>query len=368
MTRVQLDSVRNTSRFTCPQCGNPLILKIGKVVTPHFAHIVLSNCITSFSERESPTHLLGKQHLAEFFTRIGCEVSVEAYLPEIAQRPDLLVRKGKHLFAVEFQCSVISIQDVVKRNNGYRKIEIFPIWLLGTPKNMKVSTSGISYLKLSKFMQSFMIRDSLYGLSLITYDPISEHFVYYTHLLHIGGISYVAKVRSLSLEYQTYPFAQVRSLTYEEIKGYWRIFQQKRAKYLKNRIFSSKFGARDKFLRNCYEHLIRPENLPLYVGFPVQGSESIQEHLIVWQLALLCALNRNKIEPKQVSKEWIEAFLETQCKVLHDERAIKTVKRYCQLLIDLDYNLNLPILEQQFNESKILDQFDDVLVAKRCEN
>jgi competence protein CoiA len=130
MTREQLEHLRSTSQFTCPQCGNPLRLKIGKVVTPHFAHIVSTDCFTSFSERESPTHLIGKQQLAEFFTRIGYKVELEAFIPKISQRPDLLIRKNKSLYAIEFQCSVIPTEDIEKRNSGYRRIKIPTVWIL----------------------------------------------------------------------------------------------------------------------------------------------------------------------------------------------------------------------------------------------
>jgi len=368
MTREQLMFLRNASQFTCPQCENPLRLKIGKVVTPHFAHIVLTNCLTSFSERESPTHLIGKQQLAEFFIQVGCEVSVEAYLPKIAQRPDLLVRKNNKLRAIEFQCSVISIEEVARRNKGYKKIGVTAIWLVRTPINMQDNKSGISYMKLSKFMQSFIHADPISGDTLITYDPTTSQFVYLTQLLHISGTSFITKVRALSIEQQTFPFAQVKSLTDSERIEYWRIYQDNRTRYLRNRIFTSKYGARDRFLRNCYEQQIRPEKLPLYIGLPIHQSEAMQDHPIEWQLALICALSRNKVDMRYISTEWIEAFIETKCKVFHLENAIQVVKRYCQRLHELDYDSNQSISQQPIREDSVIDQFQKVLVAKPFEN
>ena len=368
MTREHLMFLRNTSQFTCPQCENPLRLKIGKVVTPHFAHIVLTNCLTSFSERESPTHLIGKQQLAEFFTHVGCEVSVEAYLPKIAQRPDLLVRKNKKLCAIEFQCSVISIEEVAKRNSGYKKLGIEAVWILRTPTTIQADSPGISYVKLSKFMQSFITTDSISGDSLITYDPTTSQFIYLTQLLHISGTAFIAKIRALQIEQQMFPFAHVKPLTNSERMEYWGIFQHHRNRFLKNRIFTSKYGARDRFLKYCYKQQIRPENLPLYIGLPIHRSEVIQGHPIEWQLALICELSRNKVDMRYISTEWIEGFIEAKCKVFHLENAIQVIKRYCQKLHELEYDIYQSISHQSISETSVVTQFRNELVAKPCEN
>jgi len=364
MSREQLTVMRNTSQFTCPQCENPLRLKIGKAVIPHFAHIVLSNCTTSFSERESPTHLDGKQQLAEFFTRIGCEVSVEAYLPKISQRPDLLVRKNKKLFAIEFQCSVISIQDVVERNKGYKKIKIPAIWLLRTPTNMNATSIGITIIKLSKFMQCFIQKLPISGQTLITFDPVTSQFVYMSQLVHISGTSFIAKVRYLPTSIQTFPFAEVKPLTITEGKGYWQFFQQKRSRFLRNRTISGKYGTKDRFLVNCYKLQIRPEVLPLYIGFPIQDSEAIQEHVVEWQLKLICELYLNEIAIGDMNSEWIKKFTESMCKVYHLKNAVKAVTRYCKFLQEINFDSYQTITQQSFSESKLINHFHEVIVAK----
>lgn len=369
MTREELVFLRNTSHFTCPQCETPLRLKLGKVVIPHFAHIVLTNCLTSFSERESPTHLIGKQQLAEFFTRVGCEVSVEAYLPKIAQRPDLLVKRNKKLYAVEFQCSVMPIDDVLKRNQGYFKIKTRSIWLLRTPLNMQINEIGITYIKLSKFMQNFIEIQSISGATILTYDPTTYQFIYISHLMHISGTSFIAKIRALSTKQQTFPFAQVKPLTLTESKQYWSIFQHKRIRFLRNRIRMNKYGVKDKLLKHCYEQQLRPENLPLYIGFPISESETIQNHLVEWQLALICTLSKQQHEDINcISDMWIESFIFAQCKVVHLEKAKLVVRRYCRFLQVINYNINESISEQFISDSKLLDHFEEVIVAKRCEN
>lgn len=368
MTKDQLLLLRNTSKFTCPQCETPLRLKIGKVVTPHFAHIVLTNCLTSFSEKESPTHLIGKQHLAEFFTRIGCKVSVETYLPKISQRPDLLVKNNRNTFAIEFQCSVIPVDDIEKRTAGYLRVKIPSIWLLRTPKNIQLINKGISLIKLSKFMQAFIKNMPSSSSTIITYDPTTENFYYFSQLVHISGSSFLVKIRALSIEQQTFPFAQVKTLSREEREGYWKLFKNKRLRFLQNRIRSSSFGVMDRFLKNCYENKILPESLPLCIGFPIQDSQVIQAHLVEWQLALICALKQHHLDFLNITDKWLESFILTQCKVTDFEKAITVIERYCKFLNMLDFNINMPISAIFISESRLLENFEQQIVAKPCEN
>ena len=363
MTREHLEHLRSTSQFACPQCGNPLRLKIGKVVTPHFAHIVLTDCFTSFSERESPTHLIGKQQLAEFFKRIGYKVEVEAFLPKISQRPDLLIRKNKRLFAIEFQCSVIPTEDIERRNIGYRRIKIPTVWILRSPKNF--NTSGVTLIKLSKFEQSFIMMDSSSNPTLITYNPSTCQFIYFSQLVHISGTSFISKICTLSIEDQTFAFARVKPLTELEQKQYWRIYQHKRLKFLTNRIFSSKFGAKDKFLNDCYIQRILPENLPEYIGFPIAGSQVFHHHSTEWQLALICWLSKQQVDLANVCESMIESFLREHCKILDLRLAIDVVQKYCQLLQLINYNLTELVSQQLVTESYLFEHFHRFIVAKR---
>ncbi|WP_050995783.1 competence protein CoiA family protein [Paenisporosarcina sp. TG20] len=369
MTKEQLVYLRNTSQFKCPQCDSPLRLKIGKIVIPHFAHIVLTDCLSSFSERESPTHLIGKQQLAEFFTRVGCIVSVEAYLPKISQRPDLLVKKNKRSFAIEFQCSVIPIVDIEKRNLGYSKVNTRSIWMLRTPLNIYKDSKGITYIKLSRFMQYFITNETTTA-TLITYNPSTSEFIYISHLMHLNDTAFVAKISALSIEQQTFPFAQVKTLTTAERAEYWNMFKYKRSRSLHNRIMSGKFGAMDKFLKNCYEQRIVPEDMPLFVGFPIKGSEVIQNNLIEWQLALLISFKEKHMDFNCITNEWIESFIILHCKVADTDKAKTVISHYCRLLQFINYKIDVPISQQQISESILINYFNgeklqiDVIVER----
>ena len=66
ISEVNKDDVWNT--YTCPECGEPLIARTGKVNTWHFAHKSLSKCkfgLSNESIGESPIHRYAKRIIKE---------------------------------------------------------------------------------------------------------------------------------------------------------------------------------------------------------------------------------------------------------------------------------------------------------------
>ena len=80
---------KTIGEYYCPACKGRLVLKKGDVMIAHFAHHQQSDCAV-FSEGETLPHLMGKQMLLEKFRREGVAVTLECWLPELQQRPDLL--------------------------------------------------------------------------------------------------------------------------------------------------------------------------------------------------------------------------------------------------------------------------------------
>lgn len=256
---------------------------MGQVVIPHFAHVSSNNCSIAFSEGESAEHLAGKQQLYDFF-RSSNPVQMEAALEKIKQRPDLLVNNR---YAIEFQCSSIPKDLFDSRNSGYRKIGIQPIWILRTPTTLQKLTDGIHLFSLTKFHQLFIPQRPLIGQTLLTYDSISESFLYASHLLPVQQNKFIAKIRRLPIGSQQFPFLLVNPPTKKELKIYEKIYISKRRQFLTSRILTSRKGLHDQFLRFCYMNRIRPEELPLYIGMPTAYSEIFVGHAAEWQANLI---------------------------------------------------------------------------------
>lgn len=115
--------------YRCPGCREVVHLRQGDIKQPHFAHQAGAACQT-FTENESPQHLAGKLQLATYCQQFGT-VFLEAVLPEIQQRPDLLLVRGTERLAIEYQCSPITQKRLDARNAGYRQHNISVVWVLG---------------------------------------------------------------------------------------------------------------------------------------------------------------------------------------------------------------------------------------------
>lgn len=142
-TKKKIEGLRGAT-FYCIACGEKVRLKNGSIKIAHFAHVSKKTC-TSFSEGETAEHLCLKQALADWCEITGIAYQVEAYLPELNQRPDLLIGK----FAIEVQCSPISIAKLAERTNNYLTGGYEPIWICGeklVPKRkMKEITKQLCY-------------------------------------------------------------------------------------------------------------------------------------------------------------------------------------------------------------------------------
>lgn len=119
-----------TGNYICPGCESPVILKKGTRVTAHFAHVNKNSC-SSFSEGETEEHLKGKTSLYEAFKQENVKVEIEAQLTDINQRPDVLVSYKGEEYAIEFQCSPITVSDIVRRTRGYHNSGRKVIWIAG---------------------------------------------------------------------------------------------------------------------------------------------------------------------------------------------------------------------------------------------
>lgn len=129
-------SLSKTAHYRCPSCKTPVHLKLGTVIRPHFAHFQNEACDV-FSEGETLEHVEGKLQLKEWIEKLGFKVKLEAYIPKLKQRPDLLVQVDDKQIALEFQCSFIPIQKVIERTKGYLNAGYEVIWILGESFNYR---------------------------------------------------------------------------------------------------------------------------------------------------------------------------------------------------------------------------------------
>lgn len=283
MTRESLHHMKNSHHFRCPQCRNKMWLKIGDVRIPHFAHAARSDCRRMFSEGETPAHLAGKQQLYEMFTGLGLSTGMETALTPIGQRPDLLVEYDGSAHAIEFQCSRIPRALVRKRTEGYEGAGIIPHWIPSAPESWSSTGQPIRTLSIPEFLQLFIRRDVKTGNYLMTYDPVTRHFYYFVHLMHVSGNTFLGKMVAIPYVLQGFPFAVPSPIDEITFSSFMRIYASRRRSYLKRRVLYNRRGVHDPLLRSCYENRISADRLPPLIGVPTSGAAAFKEHDAEWQ-------------------------------------------------------------------------------------
>lgn len=113
-------------KYYCRGCRKRVILKKGKKKCAHFAHQKSDNC-SVFSERESKEHLQLKECFMDWPGQSVEPVFLEAYLPRLRQRPDILLAN----LAIEIQCSRLSHQRFIERTQNYLNNSYQVWWILG---------------------------------------------------------------------------------------------------------------------------------------------------------------------------------------------------------------------------------------------
>ncbi|ARF15145.1 competence protein CoiA [Sporosarcina ureae] len=306
---------RKNETYYCPQCKEQVLLKVGDIVIPHFAHLKQTTCRDSFSEGESPTHLLGKIQLYELFSQLHLQTKMEPYLPAIRQRPDLLVTWQNEQIPIEFQCSTIPIARILERNAGYHTVNMLPIWIVLTPPKIQDSSAFVLAYQLTQFQQHFIrhIHSSTKEkLSVfLTYNPSKQQFHYLSHFIHLRGTAFAMCHSVMRIKHQTIPFAIPATPSRKDIEDLTRQYQSARRKYLRSVIGYNQRGIHHRFLRACYEMRMQPIQLPAWIGVPTFGQAAFTESDCEWQLLLIAAIRQTRCTPFQLNRSTLHSFVKT---------------------------------------------------------
>jgi competence protein CoiA len=339
-------------------------LKVGDIIIPHFAHMKDASCSSLFSEGESLEHLRGKQQLYEFLQQHTKDVELEPFLKMLSQRPDILITTQTDSIPIEFQCSTIPVADIESRTAGYRSTGMKPIWILHTPAKFSSLPGGVGIFLFSKFHENFFTFATPEGHLLLTYNPQTEHFHYFTSLIHVAGKRYIGIHRTLPLSLQQFPFARPKVPSKDEIRQYAIIYSTMRTQFLQSRVLLNKKGVNNPFLRMCYEMRLMPVNLPIWIGLPVPFSDTFRVHDCEWQLALFYYMRRQGIDLEEVSKSQIRKF------VSRLERPSEGQEKACLAYLEFlkSAGINSTQNSAVLNEEKVFSLFSERFLANGYEN
>lgn len=362
--RSELRMWRRTESFYCPQCREVVHLKVGDIVIPHFAHQKRSTCTQSFSEGESPQHLSGKRLLYQLLSVRTEEVVLEPVIREISQRPDLLIKVQNEQIPIEFQCSTIPLSLLQSRTEGFRRIGMEPVWILHTPEKLTNYPRGISVFQLSKFQEWFITASASVSGSLLTFNPTTKAFHYFSHLMHVAGQRYIGIHHILPIRFQHFPFVLPKTPEPADLRAYTALYRSIREEGLKQYILLNRKGVQNPFLRSCYELRVVPVELPQWIGVPTRMSEAFREADYEWQLRLIHFMRRGGWAARHIRHKEIERFVQQFSDP--SEAKVGACREYINFLTQhkLDSQLN----ETEFDESLIMTLISARFLASEVQN
>ncbi|WP_186306538.1 competence protein CoiA [Siminovitchia fortis] len=337
--RNRVPQLRKHERFFCPVCKEPLILKAGHVRIPHFSHRHHSQCIETASEPESPRHLQGKLDLFEWCRSNQLAVSLEHYLSDIRQRPDLLVEKAGRQFAVEFQCTPISVQSVERRSLQYLSSGIIPIWIVGGQPFHKRRANDM--FEMTEYLWSQTMRNN--GQTMLAgYEPESGRGFLLTNITPYTSRKVFARLHQWPISKIKYPFPSFPARTNFPYKNW----PDEKMNWIQQKV---RYGnlMRDSFLRAVYMEGSNPFLLSPLIGLPVKYMESFISHPAEWQFFIWSDCLKKLGTGKNISLKYVNYKLRERisngdiiCRTLplHDENQWeKSVRDYFRLLEELFY-------------------------------
>lgn len=271
--KEQLLRLRKQEVFLCPVCQKSVQLKLGEKRRFHFAHHRSEKCLIEL-ENESAYHLDGKIKLYQWLKAQGISVQLEVYLPDIMQRPDLLLTYKEKMIAIEYQCSTISTSLFRKRTQSYKEANIHVVWVLGG----KCLRRGKSHtFHITPFQELFTTNYHHYEI--LSYCPTVHSF------LKLGSSIYSFSAQTAISHLHVYP---AQSLTFpmlftKEPILLYSIHREWCLKKKKWRMYSSSVYdmPMQNFLQKVYEAGII--YLPAEVGVPTPSSFTLRTSPILWQ-------------------------------------------------------------------------------------
>ncbi|WP_010529941.1 competence protein CoiA [Lentibacillus jeotgali] len=279
-TQTEITLLKKHTQFYCPACQEPVIAKAGSKMTPHFAHTSKSSCPVR-EGGEGPYHEKGKLLLYQWLKNQRLDVRLEVYLPTISQRPDLLIRLRSKTIAIEYQCARIPPADIIKRNEGYHREGIVPIWILGANQFNRRKRNEI---RIDQFQLLFIHQFSAdFPLTLYFFCPNTLRFILLQDLYFPAMQRAIGNVTIHKLNDMVFTdLFNTSTLTPRDLWQNWK----KEKRLFRIRPSRQRFGRELLWDQWLYVNSTHREALPSIVYLPVSAQFRMKTQPWDWQSRL----------------------------------------------------------------------------------
>lgn len=354
-SKKAIDYLRLNESFNCPACKSKVIIKAGTMMIPHFAHQNKTNCNTGHGG-EGSYHYQGKLLLYEWLKNQQLDVRLEHYLPEIKQRPDLLLNINNKYIAIEYQCVKIDPRMIFQRNRGYKKINIIPIWIIGANLYKRHSPY---HIQTNQFTHSLIHRFSdKHPTSIFYFCPHQKQLSLVQDIIPTSTNQVIAKQTFLRLKDASFLHLFLkRFFTNHELYSLWK--NELKAFRLRKR---SNYG-KERLWRNwLYERGLHIDYIPTHIYLPVRSQYRMRIPLWQWQSRFELEFLRHKPVHKVFTLEEATKVIQSYERHTIDQQLIHVkdnpMKEYLQLLCQI--GLLEQINQQQFMRLQPLTYYQHI--------
>ncbi|ELK45198.1 UNVERIFIED_CONTAM: competence protein CoiA family protein [Halobacillus marinus] len=278
VSKSMIDSMRNDT-YHCPVCKEPVLIRAGNKVTPHFAHRPDSECAAG-SGGETEEHERGKWQLFHWLKQQGQEAAIEKRLSN-GKRPDVLLTLPRRRIALEYQCSRIPQKDIIKRTKAYQSMGIFPLWILSS---RHFCQKGPHRFILNDFLRTCMYHFP-HGYQLFFLDISKQEIILVYPQGSLGMGMTIGSIKKVPLSHLSFPqlFSSPapfpRNVFHDYLQQMWYV---NRTVYRKEESSSERQYRQYLYLKGLHFSLI-----PSAAFLPVPGQVQLGGKAYLWQTKLL---------------------------------------------------------------------------------
>ncbi|HAX73549.1 MAG TPA: competence protein CoiA [Firmicutes bacterium] len=276
LTKAEILSLSTQKHpYTCPDCQQAVILKVGTKKRPHFAHKV--KCDGVCHALESETHQQVKQLFYTWALNQHAQyVNTEVRLPQINRIADVYFELNGRAYVFEIQKSLISESELKARTADYKKQNIQVFWIIiGQQKNKKM-TQVLNPL-LAKNKEERLFYFEMDAKRLFIYEQV--YFITPKEVLKQQNQIVLEDLTLAQLLNKQVEVPLISRQTWLDIK---KEFRMRRWAYeIKS----------DRVLRRlCYEQQLSLSLVPAEVGWPIVNNVGMEKPLFVWQTYVLVGI------------------------------------------------------------------------------
>lgn len=289
------------TKYWCPDCDQPVRLKTGVKVRPHFAHI--HSCSSS---GESRWHQAAKLTLYKLFSEQQLFVATEHFLPRAGRRADVYVTLHGKPYVFECQASSISQEEMNKRKQDYEQAGAELIWILmPVTRKTGVQRQSVTVLK----------RGALWPSSTPYYwtlNPQSNILQRHSGCSSDSPAYWTEFVRSFRIKDQDPEwFIRQRAPVCRELDSAVRTGWRRRAPSHRMRRFKHSDLSGMLLQQLLADFRLPPHAYPALARVPFPGSGALSVAPEIWQTLLHVSLIRQRGRSVTISEAW--ALIHQSC-------------------------------------------------------